>query len=769
MKAIAPTWYVQLAPLLSDDSSLTQLLAEVRSSSAERMKRELGILLEELSQNQVLILFFEDVQWADVSTVDLLAYLGGKCGRLRLLLVLTYRASELLVAKHPFLPLKQGLQGRGVCREVALDCLTRDDLERYLTLNFRGHRFPAEFAAMLHARTGGNPLFVIELLRYLRERTVLSEEQGGWHLAQSVPSLEHDLPESVRSIVQQKIDRLSEADRQLLVVASVQGHQFDSAVVAQVLPRDPAEVEERLEVLDKDHAFVRLVGEREFPDGTLSVRYGFVQGLYQNTLYGTLRPTRKAALSGAVARALRGFVGENIAGVAAELAFLFEAARDWPEAVPYYLTAAQGAARVYAYREAITLARRGLALLPKVPESPERARWELLLLNTLGASLAPSVGFSEPEVKQTYRRAKELCAQAQDIPEVFPVLVGVWVDHLGRDELTAARQLAEQLLLRANAAQEAALLVESHYALATSLYYLGEFEPALEHLEKAIALDDPRQIRSPIFDSFLDPGVGSRSFAALALWHLGYPEKSLKRMSVMPTLSRELPGPAAQILALFSIAILYALHRDIPRVEKYVEAVLALAREHGMAVWGNFSRTLHGWVLATTGRLEEGIAEMRLGLGSEYRGIGSWILHSRFQAMLADVLGKAGKAEEGLHLLRDASTVGAATGHYHLAELHRVKGELLLRSVQENPHHLETAEHARHEAEAYFRQAIEIARGQHAKAFELRAVMSLSRLMQNQGRREEARCLLAETYGWFTEGHQTLALQEARELLESLS
>src|SRR5262249_42592520 len=196
--------------------------------------------------------------------------------------------------------------------------------------------------------------------RYLRDRGVIVQDQGRWALARALPDLQRELPESVRGMIQRKLDQLSEADRQLLMAASVQGPEFDSAVVARVLGRDAGDVEDRLDVVERVHVMVRLVREQTFPDRTLTLRYGFVHVLYQNALYAALPPTRKAAWSAAAAGALLGFYGEKSAGLAAELAMLFEAAREPERAADHYLVAAGNAARVFAHHEAVALARRGL-------------------------------------------------------------------------------------------------------------------------------------------------------------------------------------------------------------------------------------------------------------------------------------------------------------------------------------------------------------------------------------------------------------------------
>jgi tetratricopeptide (TPR) repeat protein len=374
MKVVSPTWYVQIAPLAADDSSFARVREEAKVASQERLKRELAAFFQEVARLQPLVLFLDDVHWADASTVDLLAYVGSKCAAMRLLLVLSYRPSDLLLSQHAFLHVKMELQGRGVCREVSLAFLSRSDLERYLVLEFPEHGFPAEFAGLIHGRTEGNPLFMVDLLRYLRERSVIAQEQGRWELTQSVANIQQDLPESVRSMIQRKIERLGESDRRLLVAASVQGYEFDAAVVAKALASEAADVEERLEGLEQVHAFVCRLQEREFPDATLTLHYRFVHVLYQNTLYASLTPARKGALSIAVAEALLGYYGEQNAAVASELALLFEAGRDFARAADYFVVAAQNAAHVYANQEAVVLLGRALANAEKLRGPARQSR-----------------------------------------------------------------------------------------------------------------------------------------------------------------------------------------------------------------------------------------------------------------------------------------------------------------------------------------------------------------------------------------------------------
>jgi len=759
MKATAPNWYAQVAPAAAEDSSLARVLAESKAATQERLKRELGAFLQELSHLRPLLLFFDDLHWADASTVDLLAYLGGKCAGMRALLVFTYRPTELVVGKHPFGPVKLDLQARGVCRELALEFLTRPDLDRYLALEFPGHCFPEEFAALVHARTEGSPLFMADLLRYLRDRQVLTLEQGSWTLRESVPDLQRDLPESVRGMIQRKIDQLGEDDRRLLVAASVQGYEFDSAVVARILERDAAEVEERLDELDRVHAFVRMVREQEFPDRTLTPRYRFVHALYQNALYASLRPARRALLSAAMAQALLGYYGEKSVDVAAELALLLEAARDFAQAADYFLVAARNAARVFANQEAVVLARRGIELLASLPDSPERARKELALQITLGPALFATKDWTAPEVEKAYTRAHVLCRELGESPDLFPALWGLFLFHIARGEIQTALNQGGQLLGLAQRAGDPALLLQAHHALGPTYTLVGDWASARTHLDDAIAHYDLRAHRAHAFlYGGHDPGVCCLGFAAKSLWMLGYPEQALQRGREALLLARELGHPASLAHGQLSVAILHQFRRDVSETLELAEALQGLAADQGLSFYLSGGSVLRGWALVEQGRSTEGMAQIRQGFETGGATRAHWRAYCL--ALLAETCGKVGNITEGLTVLAEAITVVEETGiRIYEPEMHRLKGEFLLALDPEKVP----------DAEACFRQALAIARRHQAKSLELRATTSLARLWQQQGRRSEAHAALAAVYSTYTEGLTTPDLVDATAQLNSLA
>jgi predicted ATPase len=739
MQVVAPTWYAQVAPTAQAEGA--------RAPSQPAMLRELVAFLQELSRLGTVVLFLDDVHWADVPTVDLLAHLGRHAQGLRVLTLVTYRPTELLLGPHPFYRVKLELQGRGACTELPLGFLRREDLERYLSLAFPGHAFPADFAGLIHARTEGSPLFMADLLRHLHQRGVIAESGGRWALAKELPDLSRELPESVRGMIERELERLGEADRRLLAAAAVQGPELDSAVVAGALGVDAAEVEERLQVLERVHGLVRRGREQELPDGALTVRYAFVHVLYQQALYNDLAPTRRAALAAALARAMEKHHGPESAEAAAQLACLYEVGRDFARAAEQFHRAAQNAASVFAHGEAAALARRGLALLGPLPNSPARAELELPLQTMLGLQLQVTRGFAAPEAGQAYRRARELCREGPAAP--FAVLWGLWLYHKVRSELALALELAEELLELARRLDDPALALQAHQALSVTALCRGEPAAALRHTEQGAALYDPDRHVAHSYLFGQDPGVTCAAFGAVALWLLGYPDEAERRSEAAVRRGQAL-SPPSHALGLHFAAMLHQLRGGATRVRALAEASAALGAEHGLSFWRAGGAVLSGWALAAGGE-DEGLERLNQGLG-DWLATGSVTYQTYYLGLLAEVLAGRGAVEGGLRVVEEGLAVARRTGEgLYEAELYRLRGELVLRGA---------GPEAARRAENDFRRALEIARRQEARSLELRAATSLCRLGC-----EESGGALAEVYGRFTEGHETADLKEALALL----
>jgi predicted ATPase len=344
-----------------------------------------------------------------------------------------------------------------------------------------------------------------------------------------------------------------------------------------------------------------------------------------------------------------------------------------------------------------------------------------------------------------------------DIPQLILVLQGLRRFYQARAKYQRARELGEQLLRLAQSLPDPAALVEGHLALGILLWSLGELTEARTHLEQGIALYDPQQHRSLAFRYGRDPGVTSQYVAASVLWMLGYPSQALLRSHEAIALAQELSHAYSLVLAVSFAAELHQFRREVHVAQEQAEAVIELSSEHGFAQYLARGTILRGWALVEQGQCEAGIAQMRQGIAA-HRTTGAEV-GRQYPALLAEAYGKGGQAEEGLTILAESLAALEKTGqHACEPELHRLKGELLLRqAVPDAP-----------QAETCFKQALAVARRQQAKSWELRAAMSLSRLWQQQGKRAEARELLAPIYNWFTEGFDTADLQEAKALLEDL-
>jgi predicted ATPase len=378
---------------------------------------------------------------------------------------------------------------------------------------------------------------------------------------------------------------------------------------------------------------------------------------------------------------------------------------------------------------------------------------------TLGPALRATKGGRSPEVERLNTRARELCEQVGEPPQLFRVLWGFWLMYNARGDHQTMRALGEQLLSLARRLEDPDLLLEAHHALWTSLISGGELVAARMHQEQGLRLYDPQRHRThAALYSGHDPGVCCRYRAAPALWVLGYPDQAVASSQAALALAQQLAHPLSLAIALYWAAVLHHLRREATLTQAHAEAAMTLATDQEFLQILAQATPQRGWALAASGHGEEGIAQIRQGLAA-YQVTGAIRDQPYHLALLAEAYAQAGETTEGLEAVGEAlATVAKSAVRWWEAELHRLRGELLLQHAVAPPQ----------EAEACFQQALDIARRQQAKSLELRAVMSLSRLWQLHGKRAEAHELLAPVYAWFTEGFDTADLQEAKALLEVL-
>jgi predicted ATPase len=362
-----------------------------------------------------------------------------------------------------------------------------------------------------------------------------------------------------------------------------------------------------------------------------------------------------------------------------ELAHHYSRSGNAEKAVEYLHLAGQQAVQRSAHAEAISHLTTALELLSTLPDTPARTQHELMLQVALGLSLMATKGPAAPEVETAYVRARTLCQQVGETPQLFPVLRGLCTFYLNRGELHTAHELGEQLLRLAQRVQDSALLLEAHHWLGETLFYLGEFAAAQEHLEQSLALYDPQQHRSL---ALIDPRVFCLGRVAQSLWLFGYPDQALQRSQEALTWAQELSHPSSLRIALGLAAFLHQVRREVQAAQERAEAAIRLATEQGFMLNLAVGTFLRGWALAEQGQGEEGIAQMRQGL-TAVRATGQKVARPRLLATLAEAYGKVGQAEEGLTLLAEALALVNKTGErWWEAELCRLKGELTL--VQSN-------------------------------------------------------------------------------------
>jgi len=752
LRAHAPMWLLQMPSLLSA-AERESLSREVVGATRGRMLREMGEALEVLASEQPLVLILEDLHWSDRSTLDLISYLATRGRPTHLMLIGTYRPVELIVSGHPLKAVKQELLAKKQCEELPLAYLSADAIGKYLSVIFPNHRFPKELAGLIHERTEGNPLFMVNAVEYLLTESLIVKHETHWELVGEIEKVEVGVPDSIKQMIEKQLDNLSAEDVRTLEAASVAGAEFSTLAVVAALEEDRTAVEARCERLARQRHFLHNCGVQVLPNGETVGRYGFIHALYQDVLHDRVSISRRVELHRRIGERGEEIFGERAREIAAELAMHFERGGEVRRASKYLQIAADNALRRFAYQEAVRLARRGLELLTMLPDDADHANQELCLRLTLGIPLIATQGYAAPDVGRVYTRARKICQQLGDTPDISEALWGLRAFYVSTAELGKAQEIATEFLDLSERLPYPGLAMRGHVAMVIASVHMGQLTPALEHFEKALALFNPEQHRYDALYYAQNPGVAMRCYAAWALWLSGHPDQALTRMQEAVSLARELCEPPGLAYAFYFAAILHQLRREAPQAQEQAEAAMAVDRAHGLTLYHAHAVIARGWALFEQRSREEGIEQMRQGL-AVHEATGAKVLHPHFLTLLGEALGKNGQTEEAMRLLDDAVEMAQRNrDESYLAESYRVKGELLAGAA----------------AEECFQRSLQIARQQQARSLELRTAMSLAHLYKRQGKRDDARALLAPIYESFTEGFDTADLREAKALLDELS
>jgi TOMM system kinase/cyclase fusion protein len=697
----------------------------------------LTILLRIATQQPVLFVM-EDLHWVDPSTLELLSLLVDQGPTARILALWTFRPDF----SPPWM-------GRSHLTQVTLPRLPHRQAAEMTDRVAHGKALPPEVVEQIVAKTDGVPLFVEELTKMVLESGLLQERDNRYALSGPLPPLA--IPTTLHDSLMARLDRLATV-KALAQLGATLGCEFSYALLQAVSPWDEGTLQRGLHQL--------MAAEFLYQQGLPpQATYLFKHALIQEAAYQSLLRSTRQRHHQYIAQVLAERFPATAETQPELLAHHYTEAGLSAPAVGYWQRAGQRAIQRSAHVEAVNHLTKGLAVLAALPDTAERTQHELVLQTTLGAALMAARGQGAPEVGQAYARARKLCRQVGETPQLFPVLFGLWRLYLMRAEYQTARELAEQCLSLAQRVHDPALLLEAHFALGGILLWLGELVPARAHLEQSLALYDPREHRALAFRTGIDPGVWCLSYAAYALWLLGYPDQALRRSHEALALAQELSHPPSLAAGLAYAAFTHCFRGETHATQEHGEAAMALASEQGVPQWLAVGMIAQGWVLVMQGQGEEGLAQMRQAMAA-WRAMGAGATVSWHLALLAEACEKAGQAEEGLTVLDEALAHVDITGErFYAAQVYRLQGELLLQQAIPDEALAETC----------LRQALDIARHQQAKSWELRVAQSLARLWQQQGKQAEARELLAPIYGWFTEGFDTADLQEAKALLEALA
>ncbi|MBZ4423294.1 TOMM system kinase/cyclase fusion protein [Myxococcus sp. RHSTA-1-4] len=727
------------APLLS--IPLSERWAPLDVSPQKRREMTCNAVLSllfEMAEREPVVLVVEDLHWADPSTLELLGQLASEVGSARVL--------ALFTARTEFTP----SWPRAGVLHLQLGRLGRPEIDQ-LAARLTGSRaLPANVLEEIARRTDGIPLFVEELVRMMLETGTLVEQSGTYAFMR--PLTELSIPTTLRDSLVARLDRLGKA-KETAQIAAVIGREFTFELLRAVSPLDSAAVQRNLEGLvaaDLVHRKRRLKSEA----------YLFKHALVRDAAYESMLKRSRREVHARVAKALEEKLPETTHELLAILAHHYTEAGLPQPAVSYWLKAGQRDLANSANLEAIDHLNRGLSLLEQLSDAAERDRCELDLLTTLAPALMASRAYAAADVERAYLRARELCQTVGQTPATFLALWGLFTFYLVSGQLDKAIELGEQMLRIGASRRDETLTLGAHTALGAALFYQGAFETARRHLDEAVALDRKERDRSLAAMTGQDVGIVARMYSALVACFTGFPERAVRSCEEAIAMARELGHAFSLAFALTFAALVRQFTGERQESRAWLAELLTICEKQGFTWWLICGRMQLGWaLLEEPGRGDEALSLMRsnqevLVANGAVNG------QSQFLSFEVESLLRAGRLEEARRRLEMAFAAMRQAQETHCeSELHRLDGELKLAAGVD-----ETGA----EAERSFRRALEVAHRQGARLMELRAATSLCRLPRNLGRDAEARSLLEQLHGDFTDGHQTPFLREARATLAML-
>jgi class 3 adenylate cyclase/predicted ATPase len=708
-------------------------------SPARQRRRTLGALLDQfegLASQKPILLSFEDMQWADATSLELLDLTVERVRQLPVLALFTFRPEY----EPPWVDLPN-------VATLTLGRLDRDDVERMVTRVTGGRVLPPEVMKQIVAKTDGNPLFVEELTKTVLEAGLLVEDVQGYRIDRSLPPLA--IPETLRDSLMARLDRLAPV-REIAQIGAAIGREFSFSLMRALVGGDESTLRHALAQLEQ----AALVLRRGDPPEAI---YSFKHALVRDAAYENLLKSRRQQLHGQIARTLEERFADTAASQPEIVAHHFTEAGLVEPAIDYWLKAGQHAARRSANAEALNHLARGLQLLPNIDDPVRRNKSELLLQTSLGHSLRAIEGWSTDSVKHAYTRALQLCKESEFDEHTFPAVFGLWTWNFVRTALGEAQALAEHLVNIAENLDDAVCKVLGHEALGFTLFAHGKFAAAHAELERSIGLCEDSKAAAYLDLSAQDPRVHARLYDGMVLWLLGYPDRALRICVEARRYADRSRHPFSEAMARTLTLRVHQFRGEAGVVADQADAAIAFCEEHEFVHYLAMALILRGWASAQQGEFEKGIAEIQAGLEKE-RATGALLYESYILGLLADACMKNERYEEALDFLNQAQLRidEENSERFYAAEIYRLLGEAYLRSDQDLD-----------QAERYLSKGLKVAREQKAKSLELKlgvSIYDLYELRQNAGRH---RPQLAEIYGCFSESFDTTDLVGAKARLKN--
>lgn len=699
-----------------------------------------------MTANQPLLLVLDDIQWCDQETLEWLPYLLRFDPTARLLVVATLRPEEI-DERHPVASFLLNLRAENRLTEIELGPLSHEETAA-LAAQMATQAIDAAAALRLYQETEGNPLFIVETMRSEVMDAAADVQPTGAAPDTASPAPGAPFPLKVYTVIQRRLTQLSPGARELAVLAAVIGRSFtfDLLIHASTLTEDAL-------VAALDELWLRRIVRVQSAEA-----YDFSHGRIREVAYAQVSPMRRRLLHRRVAAALEQLHQHDLDSVAGELAAHSEEAGLREQAAFYYGRAADTAHRLLAYPEMTIFLQKSLSHLDSLPATSENLVRRLDALSHLGGVLLIVKGLTAPEVEDTLSRAREVCGLVDDLDKRFAVLHALRFYWGQRCRWRESSQLNEELLLLGYRTEEPVHLQAALRMTGAIAFHQGRLQEAFRYFEQATSLFEVNQQRSQSQDYEQDQGIANLRRLAPALWLCGYPDQAQARLKELFARTRAIAGPFDRLMTLdFAFDLEHSL-RHTQTAQEYAAEYSALTAKHPYPHCAANALVFRGWALTEQGDGEEGIVLIRQGI-DQLRAMGTLLFSSQCLALLVEAHVRAGRFTQGIALVDEAlAFLGELGESYWDAEFHRLKGEMLLVLGSKATG-----------VESCYRQALAVARQQGARSLELRAAISLARLWQMHGNHADGRLLLAEIYGWFTEGFDTPDLQEAAVLLAELN